>query len=114
MVARRGRAIMRPMSCGGLRTKGMMTIFQIPFRHSGTGNQGANASGVATGLVWASVAGALGFLRVFPVVKLGFFFFHRPTRLHLDKFPLTFCARRNLPALWMWLLFCGATSRGGA
>src|ERR1700681_2973669 len=61
---------MRPMSCGGLRTKGVMTIFQIPFHHSGTGFKGARGSSLATGLVWASVVGTLAFIVVYPIVKL--------------------------------------------
>src|SRR5260370_29850308 len=110
MVARRGRAIMRPMSCGGLRTKGMMTIFQIPFRHSGTGNQGANASGVATGLVWASVAGALAFIVVYPIVKLVIFSFTARTGLTFDNYLYAFGRARYLQALWNSLLYGAATT----
>src|SRR6266436_6273734 len=73
MAARTGRAFMRPMSCGGLRTKGMMTIFQIPFRHSATGIKDAKGSSLATGLVWASVVGVLAFIVFYPTVKRDIF-----------------------------------------
>src|SRR5258706_12726165 len=100
---------MRPMSCGGLRTKGMMTIFQTPFRRLGTGIQGANASGVATGLVWVSVVGALAFIVVYPIVKLVIFSFTARTELIFDNYFYAFGRARYLQALWNSLLF-GATT----
>jgi iron(III) transport system permease protein len=101
---------MRPMSCGGLRTKGMMTIFQTPFRRSGTGIQSANASGVATGLVWASVVGALAFIVVYPIVKLVIFSFTARTELTFDNYFYAFGRARYLQALWNSLLYGAATT----
>src|SRR5260370_11668153 len=89
-AARNGRAVMRPKSCGGLRTKGVMTIFQIPFRHSGTGIKGARGSSLATGLVWASVVGALAFIVVYPIVKLVIFSFTAMTGLTFDNYSYAF------------------------
>src|SRR5258708_24886741 len=101
---------MRPMSCGGLRTKGMMTIFQTPFRRSGTGIQSANASGVATGLVWASVVGALAFIVVYPIVNLVIFSFTARTELTFHNYFYAFGRARYLQALWNSLLYGAATT----
>jgi iron(III) transport system permease protein len=109
MAARTGRAFMRPMSCGGLRTKGMMTIFQIPFRHSAAGIKDAKGSSLATGLVWASVVGVLAFIVVYPIVKLVIFSFTARTGLTFDNYFYAFGRARYLQALWNSLLY-GATT----
>src|SRR6202158_2819434 len=101
---------MRPVSCGGLRTKGVMTIFQIPFHHSGNGFKGARGSSLATGLVWASVVGTLAFIVVYPIVKLVIFSFTARTGLTFDNYFCAFSRTRYLQALWNSLLYSAATT----
>src|ERR1700737_1685989 len=101
---------MRPMSCGGLRTRGVMTIFQIPFHHSGSGIKGAKGSGLATGLVWASVVGTLAFIVVYPIVKLIIFSFTARTGLTFENYFYAFGRARYLQALWNSLLYSATTT----
>jgi iron(III) transport system permease protein len=86
-----------------------MTIFQIPFHHSGTGIKGAKGSSLATGLVWAGVVGALAFIVVYPIVKLIIFSFTARTGLTFENYFYAFGRARYLQALWNSLLY-GATT----
>jgi iron(III) transport system permease protein len=86
-----------------------MTIFQIPFHHSGTGIKGAKGSSLATGLVWAGVVGALAFIVVYPIVKLIIFSFTARTGLTFENYLYAFGRARYLQALWNSLLY-GATT----
>jgi iron(III) transport system permease protein len=86
-----------------------MTIFQIPFHHSGTGIKGAKGTSLATGLVWASVVGALAFIVVYPIVKLIIFSFTARTGLTFENYFYAFGRARYLQALWNSLLY-GATT----
>ncbi|MEA2918522.1 MAG: iron(III) transport system permease protein, partial [Bradyrhizobium sp.] len=87
-----------------------MTIFQIPFRHSEAGIKGVTGSGLATGLVWASVVAALAFIVVYPIVKLIIFSFTARTGLTVDNYFHAFGRERYLQALWNSLLYGAATT----
>jgi iron(III) transport system permease protein len=82
-----------------------MTIFQIPFHHSGTSIKGAKGSSLATGLVWAGVVGALAFIVVYPIVKLIIFSFTARTGLTFENYFYAFGRARYLQALWNSLLY---------
>src|SRR3981189_1814963 len=74
----------------------MMTIFQIPFRHSATGIKDAKGSSLATGLVWASVVGVLAFIVVYPIAKLVIFSFTARTGLTFDNYFYAFGRAKRL------------------
>jgi iron(III) transport system permease protein len=98
------------MNCSGCEQRRAMTIFQVPFRHSGSGIKGVTGSGLATGLVWASVVAALAFIVVYPIVKLIVFSFTARTGATFDNYFYAFGRARYLEALWNSLLYGAATT----